>query len=121
MKNQRLTFDSAAFRNKFHYSGSDLGAVLHAGGDARFVVWAPLADEVSVIFYRASLGGHRAAGQYPMKRGRAGHLACPRSGRVARRVLRLPGAPWRSDVSETVDTYAPRGGRRTACARWWWI
>ena len=96
-------FDSAAFRRAFHYAGGDLGAV-YTRAATRFCLWAPLADEVSVIFYRASLGGH-PAGQYPMKRGRQGTWR-----------VRVPGE-WHGvyyayrvrhgdHVSETVDTYA---------------
>ncbi len=100
-------FDSAAFRKAFHYTGRDLGAV-YARAATRFCLWAPLADDVSVIFYRAGLGGN-PAGQYPMKRGRQGTWR-----------VRVPGE-WHGvyyvyrvrhgdHVSETVDPYAQAVG-----------
>ncbi len=100
-------FDSTAFRKAFHYSGRDLGAV-YARSATRFCLWAPLADEVSVIFYRAGLGGN-PAGQYPMKRGPHGTWR-----------VRVPGE-WHGvyyvyrvrhgdQVAETVDTYAQAVG-----------
>ena len=58
-------FDSTAFRRKFHYTGHDLGAV-YTKDATTFRIWAPLADAVAVVFYRAGLGGNRA-GYYPMK------------------------------------------------------
>jgi hypothetical protein len=96
MKNQRLTFDSAAFRNKFHYSGSDLGAC-YTRAATTFRVWAPLADEVSVVFYRDGLGG-RAAGLYPMKAAGQGTWR-----------VRVPGE-WHG----VYFTYRVRHGDRTA-------
>jgi pullulanase len=65
MKVQAPLFDSAAFRTFHHYPGSDLGAN-YARAATTFRLWAPLADEVAVVFYRAGLGGH-PAGFYPMK------------------------------------------------------
>lgn len=58
-------FDSVAFRKAFHYAGRDLGAV-YTRTATTFRLWAPLADEVSLVFYRTGLGGH-AAGLYAMK------------------------------------------------------
>lgn len=65
MTTQRPAFDSAAFRKKYHYRGADLGA-RYTRAATTFRLWAPLADEVSVVFYRVGLGGS-AAGLYPMK------------------------------------------------------
>jgi len=107
MKNQRPAFDSTAFRNKFHYRGSDLGA-RYTRAATTFRVWAPLADEVSVVFYRDGLGG-RAAGLYPMKAAGQGTWR-----------VRVPGE-WHGvyfayrvrhgdQTAETVDAYAQAVG-----------
>ncbi len=62
----RPSFDSTAFRKAFHYAGSDLGAV-YTRTATTFRLWAPLADAVAVVFYRAGLGGS-PAGLYPMRK-----------------------------------------------------
>ncbi len=63
-------FDSASFRRRFHYAGSDLGATWRRSR-TRFRLWAPLADEVHLVLYKAGLGG-APAGLWPMKRGARG-------------------------------------------------
>ena len=65
MKTKLCAFDSAAFRKAFHYRGSDLGATYRRDATT-FRLWAPLADAVSLVFYRHGAGGH-AAGLYAMK------------------------------------------------------
>ncbi|HMP75967.1 MAG TPA: type I pullulanase [Kiritimatiellia bacterium] len=64
------SFESAAFRRKFHYAGSDLGAVW-SPSRTKFRVWAPLADEVQVVLYKAGLGGS-PAGLWSLKRSAQG-------------------------------------------------
>lgn len=65
-----MKFDSPAFRRRFHYDGSDLGAEW-SKTRTKFRVWAPLADEVHLVFYRDGLGG-RPAGLWPMARAEQG-------------------------------------------------
>lgn len=107
MKKPVPSFDSVAFRRAYHYAGSDLGAA-YTRAATTFRLWAPLADEVSVVFYRAGLGGS-AAGLYPMKRAGQGTWR-----------VRVPGE-WHgvyfafrvrhgAQVTETVDPYAKAVG-----------
>ena len=65
MKKTASLFDSADFKKFYHYAGPDLGAV-YTRAATTFRLWAPLADAVAVVFYRAGLGGPRA-GYFPMK------------------------------------------------------
>ncbi len=65
-----MRFESAAFRRRFHYAGSDLGAVW-ARSKTKFRLWAPLADEVQVVLYKEGWGGP-AIGLWPMKRSAQG-------------------------------------------------
>ena len=60
------SFDSPAFRRRFHYAGSDLGATW-AKSKSKFRLWAPLADEVHLVLYKTGLGGPEV-GLWPMRR-----------------------------------------------------
>lgn len=51
-----MQFDSPAFRRRFHYAGSDLGAVW-SKSRTKFRLWAPTADEVQLVLYKQGLGG----------------------------------------------------------------
>lgn len=63
-------FDTAAFRRRFHYAGNDLGATW-SRTKTRFRLWAPLADEVQLLFYKQGLGGPQV-GLWRMKPGKQG-------------------------------------------------
>lgn len=61
---------SAALRRQNTYTGADLGLRFSRAASA-FRVWAPLADEVQVVFYREGLRGS-PVGLWPMKPGGQG-------------------------------------------------
>lgn len=63
-------FDSAAFRRAYHYAGTDLGATW-SKTRTKFRLWAPLADEVQLVLYKAGWGG-APAGLWTMKPGAKG-------------------------------------------------
>ena len=107
------TFESAAFRRKFHYAGSDLGAVW-AKARTRFRVWAPLADEVQVVLYKAGLGGS-PAGLWSLKRGARGTWARSVEGDWAG-VYYTYRVRHGAEVHEAVDPYAKAVGANGARA-----
>ena len=46
-----IFFDSKEFEDKFHYSGSDLGAI-YKKEKTTFKVWSPLASKVTLQLYK---------------------------------------------------------------------
>lgn len=65
-----MDFGSASFRRRYHYDGADLGAIW-SKSRTRFRLWAPLADEIHLVFYREGLGGP-VVGMWPMRRAEKG-------------------------------------------------
>ncbi|MCO5068843.1 MAG: type I pullulanase [Kiritimatiellae bacterium] len=100
-------FNSASFRRRFHYSGSDLGAVWTRKG-TRFRLWAPLADEVQVVFYKEGLGGH-PAGRWSLKKSRQGTWARAIEGNWAG-VYYTYCVRHADRIAEVVDPYAKAVG-----------
>ncbi len=102
-----VAFDSAAFRRRFHYSGSDLGAIW-SRAQTRFRLWAPLADDVELLFYRDGLGGN-IAGRWHMKRSRQGTWVRAIEGNWAG-VYYTYRVRHGEQVTEAVDPYAKAVG-----------
>ncbi len=102
-----MTFDSTAFRKRFHYSGRDLGPTRTAAR-TRFRVWAPTADEIHLVLYKQGLGG-TPVGLWRMQKSAQGTWTRAIEGDWAGiyytyRVRR--GA----ETHEVVDPYAPAVG-----------
>ena len=66
MEHQNTVFNSAGFRQKYHYSGSDLGARL-TGEGTEFRLWAPTAEAVQLRLYPSGHEG-QAERTLPMTR-----------------------------------------------------
>ena len=72
MENQNTLFNSTRFRQKFHYSGKDLGARLTPLG-TEFRLWAPTAQSVQLRLYPSGHQGEAARTLDMERRERGSH------------------------------------------------
>lgn len=102
-----MNYDSPGFRRRYTYGGDDLGAMWSPRA-TRFRVWAPLADEVTLVLYPSGAGS-KAIQRVPMEPAENGTWRLELSGNwdgayytyVVRRG---------SEAHEVVDPYARAAG-----------
>ncbi|HHY16201.1 MAG TPA: type I pullulanase, partial [Firmicutes bacterium] len=99
-------FAGAAFQEKFHYDGDDLGAAYTREATV-FKVWAPTAKRMEVILYKNGEGGQGSA--IPLKRGSRGVWSATLEGDLEGWFYNFLVTHGKK-TSEVVDPYAKAAG-----------
>ncbi len=100
-------YDTDTFKENFLYNGNDLGVTCQAER-SRFCLWAPMAEEVTLLLYSEGNGGS-AYQSVPLTRGEKGTWRLTLSGDYRNQyytyVVNVQGSEW-----EVVDPYAKSTG-----------